>query len=515
MFLNILLIFIAIVFVLLLAIYIVFVRPEKATYDALRRQGVPGEPFIPLIGQLLDIRKYRKDNRPMDFFENLVMRHGNKFLFCFGPIARLALSDPDLISDVVSRKNAANYVKPPLFSTVFIPLVGKHSLLVAEGSEHERARRMINPAFYHENLKSMISIIAKQTLQAIESLVSVDSPHKQSLENGVDLQLEFNALTLSIIASSAFGSGFETITHAKDIICRKTNEVLEAITYRSLIMVNQSPFLSKLPFWKRDVVLEGTKAISDVVDKIISDRRQGISSSLSDGPDLLDLLLSATDNNGDQFNDQEIKEEALTFVLAGSETTGNLMVWTMYALMMDEKVFQDCREEVDRVLDNEQTLTYDLLSQLVVCEAVIYESLRLYPPAAVFVRQCVNEHTIGTEDPLRIAKDTTIVINTYSLHRRSDLWPNPKAFDYTRWLRNPKTGLKPKLPHPCAYLPFAMGPRNCIGQNFALLEAKIILALLVKHCDFELVPGQIIAPEIKITLRSKYGLFARVTKRKK
>ncbi|CAF1511412.1 unnamed protein product, partial [Rotaria sordida] len=94
-----------------------------------------------------------------------------------------------------------------------------------------------------------------------------------------------------------------------------------------------------------------------------------------------------------------------------------------------------------------------------------------------------------------------------------DLWPQSDQFDYTRWLRDPKTGLKPKLPHPFTYLPLAIDPRNCIGQNFALLEAKIILAMFVQRCNFEMIPGQKIIPDFKITMRTKYGLLARISKR--
>src|SRR5205823_582305 len=151
---------------------------------------------------------------------------------------------------------------------------------------------------------------------------------------------------------------------------------------------------------------------------------------------------------GQSFTDQEIKEEALTFVAAGSETTGNLMVWMLYVLMTNENVLQACREEVDRVLPKGTELTNEHLSDLVVCEAVINETLRLYPPAPFVSREAVCEHTIGTDRQLSIPKGATIIIISYILHRRSDLWPRPNEFDYTRWIRDPKTGLKPKLPHP-------------------------------------------------------------------
>jgi cytochrome P450 len=503
--------FVLIIIVVLAFIYYKLVYLEKQIYNAFRAQGVNGEPFVPILGQLPELRRSRQKDAGLDYLQKLNEKHGNSFLFSFGPLTRIVIIEPDLLADVLSRTNAQNYTKPAMFNALFIPIIGRHNLLVAQGEEHERARQMITPAFHHLNLKSMVSIISGQTAKAIDELLLKNNFNQQ--KQAVDLQVEFNALTLAIIASSAFGSGFETVSNAKDVIGRIFIEILDAVAYRSLIMVNQIPLLSKLPFWKKDVVDNGARTVGKLVDQIIADRRQGRSSSLCNGADLLDLLLSAVDDQGQSFSDQEIKEEALTFVAAGSETTGNLMVWMLYVLMTNEKVLQACREEVDRVLPNGIEPTNDYLSELVVCEAIINETLRLYPPAAIFTRYCVRENTIGNKHQLRIPKGTTIVILNYLLHRRGDLWPRPLEFDYTRWMRDPKTGLKPKLPHPFAYLPFAAGPRNCIGQNFALLEAKIMLAMFVQRCNFEMVPGQKIVHDFKITLRTKYGLWANISKR--
>jgi cytochrome P450 len=489
-------------------IYFKLIYSEKRVYDIFRAQGVNGEPFVPLMGQISQLYRYREADMLMDFFEDLVKKHGNVFLYGYGPNVRLVVHEPDMLADVLGRNNAQNYVKPPITSTVFTPIIGSHNLLVAEGDEHERARRMINPAFHHVSLKSMISIITDRTAKAIESMIS-----EQQKTKSVDLQILFNALTLSIIASSAFGADFETNANAKDVLCRTFAEVLDATEYRTMRMINQIPFLSRLPFWRKNVIDSGTKKISKFVDEIISDRRHQRSTSMCSGADLLDLLLLAVDDDGLPFTDQEIKEESLTFVLAGSETTGNLMVWIYYVLMTNDNVLKACQEEVDRILPKGIEPTNEHLSELVVCEAIINETLRLYPPVPFYARHCIREHTIGTERQLRMPKGSTIVVNGLVLHRRSDLWPRPLEFDYTRWMRDPKTGLKPKLPHPFAYLPFAAGPRNCIGQNLALLEAKLILAMFVQRCNFEMIPGQKIVHEVKITMRPKYGLFANVAKR--
>ena len=496
------------IFLLLAIIYFKVIYPEKKIYDLFRAQGISGEPFRPLIGQLPEMIKYRNNDEMFLYHEESTKKYGYYFLFGFGPLTRLICNEPDLLADVLSRNNAPNYEKPVDFISIFIPLVGRHSLLVAKGQDHERSRKMISPAFHHVNLKSMITIITDRASIAINGILKNEQKSKS-----VDLQYLFNELTLSIIISSAFGADIEANAHAKNVMCQIFAEVLDATELRSMRMINQIPFLSKLPIYKKDVIDSGLAKVGKFVDDIITDRRQGKSTSMCEGSDLLDLLLSAVDDEGEPFTDQEIKEQSLTFVLAGSETTGNLMTWLLYVLMTHEHVLQACREEVDRVLPKGTELTNEHLSQLVICEAIINETLRLYPPAPFYARHCVREHTIGSKKQIVVPKGATILINTHVIHRREDLWTRPLEFDYTRWLRDPATGFKSKLAHPFAYLPFASGPRNCIGQNFALLEARIMLAMFVQRCNFELIPGQKIVPDVKITMRPKYGLLATISQR--
>ncbi|CAF3781478.1 unnamed protein product [Rotaria sp. Silwood1] len=502
--------------IVLLVSFIVFIiywnliRPQKRFYDDFRRQGIPGEPFVPFVGQLPEMRRASEKDAGAEYRMGLAQKHGYVYLTGFGPTIRLSVIEPDMIADVFSRTHAQDYRKPSDMKKIFKPLIGSHNLLVSEGVEHERARKMLNPAFHFIKLQSMISIMVEQTIKAINELLLLSSEEKV-----VDLQTELNALTLTIIASSAFGKGFETIANAKQIVCRAFIEVLEAMEYRTIRMIDYIPLIAQLPYWRKDILDQGSREISKFVDQIIADRRHEKSSSLCSGDDLLDLLLSAVDAQGHKFTDQEIKDQALTFVAAGHETTGNLMTWTMYVLMTNKQVLQACRDEVDRVLSNGTEPTYEHINELVICEAVLQETLRLYPPAPFLERQCIREHYIGSKGnrQVRIPAGAKVLINTCILHRRAEFWPQPLEFDYTRWLRDPVTGLKPKLTHSFCYLPFAAGPRNCIGQNFALVEAKVILALLVQRCNFEIEPGQKIVPDVRITMRCKYGLRAKLSKR--
>ncbi|CAF2984143.1 unnamed protein product [Rotaria sp. Silwood2] len=493
-------------------VYIKLIYPQKRLYDSFRAQGIPGEPFIPMVGQLFDMMRASKQNKGVEYFHELSQKNGSRFLFGFGPLTRLVLLEPESIADILGRSKSENYRKPSHFLNMAKPIIGIHNLLVSEGEEHERARRMLNPAFHFVKLQSLIPIMSNETIKAITSLLSISS-----LKNQVNLDIELSALTLSIIASSAFGQSFETIPDAKETICDAFNEVKEVITYRMLHMISQVKFLGELPFWGKDILDHAARKLNKFVDQIIADRRDRKSISLCVDEDILDLLLSAIDDKGEGFSDQQIKDEAMTFVIAGHETTGNLMTWVLYILMTHDDVLHACREEIDRVLPNETIPSFEHMANLQVIEAVLYETLRLYPPAAFFVRECIKEHVIGSNSgkgEIRIPVGAMIVFHVYALHRLDEYWPQALKFDYKRWIRDPVTGLKPKLAHSYAYLPFGAGSRNCIGQNFAILEAKVMLALFVQRCDFELVPGQNIAPEMKgITMKPKYGLLARVKRR--
>ena len=494
-------------------IYVKLVRRQKYVYDTLKAQGIPGEPFVPIIGQISDALRADKEDRGVEYFRDLSKKFGDHYLCSLGPIVRFVVINPDLIGEVLGRTKGGYYRKPKELNNIVKSFIGEHNLLVSEDKEHERARKMLNPAFHFVNLRSMVSIMSNETLKAIQTLLSSTSETTK-----IRVDSEFNVLTLSIIASSAFGRSFDVKPDGDQSLADIFNEIKDIVAYRTIRLINQNDFIDRLPFWGRPLIDKGSKLFNDFVDQSIQTRRTGESTSLCSGSDILDLLLSAVDDNGQSFTDQQIKDEALTFVLAGSETTGNLMTWTIYLLMHHEQVLKDCREEIDRVLGNETSPTFEHLADLQIIEAVLYESLRLYPPAPIFVRECKEPHRINTPDnqqEIYIPTGTHVLVSVYTVHRNEKYWSNPNEFNYKRWLRDPVTKLKPKLSHPYAFIPFAQGTRNCIGQNFAILEAKVILAMFLQQCDFQLIPGQVIVPESKgVTMSPKYGMYANIKKRK-
>jgi cytochrome P450 len=485
-----------------------FIYKPKQMYDYLKAQGIPTEPFRPIIGQLYQIRSYLQHNHIMNYFQSLQIKHGSIFLIALKSELRLIIHQPDYIREVL-KIHKENYLKADFYKRTLSPIIGLHNLLVSEGEEHDRSRRMLNPVFHHVNLQSMIPIIIEQTKKAI---------HSWPNEGEFDVQEESSALSLSIIASAAFGQSFETIQNGRQITHEIFTDVLNAIQHRLFNPLLAIPFLSMLPIMKKPIIDKGRDKIHRFVDQIIHERKLGASQSYCQSSDILDLLLNAKDDKDQGFSDNQIRDEAIAFILAGHETTSSLITWCLYAIMTHPEVYRACVEEIDQVLQDGTELDYHKLNQLQIIEATIYETLRLYPPAPFFVRQCVREHVIGGREskqpPISIPRGVLVHINTYVLHRLEEYWGmNAENFDYRRWLRNPETGIKPKLKHTFCYLPFSAGSRNCIGQQFALLESKVILAFLLKHFEFEMIEGQFIIPDFSITMKLAYGLRVKIKRR--
>ncbi|CAF1622537.1 unnamed protein product, partial [Adineta ricciae] len=216
--------------------------------------------------------------------------------------------------------------------------------------------------------------------------------------------------------------------------------------------------------------------------------------------------------DGVGFTDRELQQEAASFLFAGHEAGSNLMTWCFYVLLKYPDVYRDCQDEVDRLLEGSIVPDFDKLNKMNILDAVLHETLRFYPPLPTIRRECIIENYIGPPDrQIRVPIGTSISIDVYGVHRSAEYWHNPLDFDYKRWLGFEK---KNNLSSSYIYLPFSGGRRNCIGQPFAILEAKIITAMLLQRFEFELIPEQTIIPDIKLTMKSKNGLLARVKIRK-
>jgi cytochrome P450 len=218
--------------------------------------------------------------------------------------------------------------------------------------------------------------------------------------------------------------------------------------------------------------------------------------------DLLTHLLRAFDSETERITEAELRSNILTFIAACHETTANTLSWAMFLLSQSPQWRLRVEDEVDRELTGGAT---GLSDRLVETRAVIEEAIRLYPPIAAISRVALDDDQLGGE---RVRRGSLIVISPYVLHRHHLLWHRPNVFDPCRFL-----GVDKSMKDRFAYLPFGVGPRKCIGSTFALQEATLVLATIVKNFSFELNPGHVVWPTLRVTLRPANGLPMTIRKR--
>lgn len=399
-----------------------------------------------------------------------------------GPIIRTRIAggrvwivnESDLIHEVLVTKYSS-FHKGRALQYAREGIVGD-GLLTSEGETHRRHRRIMQPAFHAKQIANYADIMAR-TAAAIRS----------RWEDGevVDVHSEMMRLTLDVICETMFGSQIEADRTA----------IEEGLTASLRFLVRRARSLWPLWLLRRSDIAKladtGAARLESILRQLIEDRRANLDGEKGD---LLSLLLCARDEeDGSGLTDKELLDEVATIFIAGHETTANALSWTFYLLAQAPEVLQSLREEVDRVLCGRLPRFADY-AQLSYTQAVLAESMRLYPPAWILVRQVVQPVQIGD---VRMKPGEAVMLSPYAMHHHPDYFPDPMAFKPERW-QNDFARTLPRY----AYFPFGGGPRICIGNHFALLEGALVLAELVQHVSFHLVdPPEHIRPEPLITLR--------------
>lgn len=398
----------------------------------------------------------------------------------FGGRKLFFLNHPDLIREVLIEK-AANYSKNALTQKSLRPFLG-NGLLLSEGELHRQQRKLMQPAFHSRRIESYAQFMVEHATQVLDGW-------RAGQER--DLAAEMMKLTLTIVGRTLLG-----VDVSAD--AQRVGQLVTAMLHHANETTRR---LVQLPDWvptarsrhRRSTVRE----LHALMHKIIDERRR----SGRDHGDLLSMLLLTRDESGAGMSDEQVRDEALTMILAGHETTANTLAWSLSLLARNQPIAEAVHTELATVLAGRPPTLSDL-PQLPLVDQVIKESLRLYPPAPVFTRQPLAETELGG---YAIAADAILVTSPYFLHRDPRLFAEPLRFWPERWAG----GLERSLPR-CSYFPFGAGPRVCIGQQFALLEARLLLALLLSRFRFALAPGQTVEEEAVVTLRPKNGLRMRL-----
>jgi cytochrome P450 len=359
-------------------------------------------------------------------------------------------------------------------------------LLTAEGSVWRTHRRIANPAFRRKMIAGFAAVMEAST----EELVA-------EIQGGeFDVADAMNRLTLRIAGRCFFG---QDISEESSAIGAALSAVLDEFT-----RLVAAPFVGfeHIPTPANLRYRRAVLALDAAAREIIAARRQAMEAGEEAGDDLLSMLLAARDpETGEGLSDQALRDEVLTMLLAGHETTANALAWTLILLSRHPEVARGVAAEVGAVCP-EGPVGFAGAMQLTWTGQVIQESMRLYPPAWVISRRAVEDDVI---DGFPVPAGTFIFLSPYLIHRHPRYWDNPEGFDPARF--SPERAVCPDgSPRPqAAYLPFGAGQRKCIGSHFAELEARIVLAVLTRRLRISLLPGEVAVPASSITLRPEGG----------
>ena len=436
----------------------------------------PGPPRHPLVGNLPE---FARD--VLGFLSDCASRYGDVVSIQLGAWPTLLVSRADLVEQVLAVRYRG-FHKHSFFFRHVTAIFG-NGLLTSEGDFWLRQRRLAQPAFHRDRVAGYAS-----------EMVDLAERYCDSWRDGErrDVHREMMALTLHIVVRTLFGSDVDDRATAE--VGRAFDGIVEEIARRF-----------RRPFRIPDAVptpgnlryRSGVRRLDRLVYRLIEERRR----TREERGDLLSLLLRARDEDGGRMTDRQLRDEVVTLFLAGHETTALALSWAWYLLSRHPDKREALERELIEVLADRPPSIADL-PRLRYAEAVVHESLRLFPPAYAIGREAIEP---GELDGCAIPVGTTVLVLPWILHRDPRYFDGPGEFRPERWL----DGLQGRLPRG-AYLPFGAGPRLCIGQPFALMEAILILASVARRFHVDLDPGRTVTPFPSITLRPSGGIPATV-----
>ncbi|XP_010680161.2 cytochrome P450 97B2, chloroplastic isoform X1 [Beta vulgaris subsp. vulgaris] len=468
------------------------------------------------------------------------LEHGSVYKLAFGPKAFVVVSDP-IVARYILRENAFSYDKGVL-AEILEPIMGK-GLIPADLDTWKQRRRVIAPGFHALYLEAMVRVFtdcAERTTLKFEKLLE-DVHGQDGIE--LDLESEFSSLALDIIGLGVFNYDFGSITKESPVIKAVYGTLFEA-EHRSTFYI---------PYWKFPLASwivprqrkfqKDLKFINDCLDGLIKNAKetrqeadveklqQRDYSNLKDAS----LLRFLVDMRGADVDDRQLRDDLMTMLIAGHETTAAVLTWAIFLLSQNPSKMKKAQAEIDEV-SGKGKITFDSVKKLEYIRLIVVEALRLYPQPPLLIRRTLKPDSLpggykGQKDGYQIPTGTDIFISVYNLHRSPYLWDKPHEFEPERFLverksediegwngfdpsRSPGALYPNEIISDFAFLPFGGGPRKCVGDQFALMESTIALAMLLQKFDVtlkgspdsvELVTGA--------TIHTKNGLWCKLRKR--
>ncbi|MGP7816633.1 cytochrome P450 [Niallia sp. 01092] len=456
----------------------------------MRKMGktVPGPKEIPFIGNLLEV-----GSKPHEFFKTCVEK--------YGPVVRVRL-EKDRDTYLLSRPQDIQYVlknSQKLFAKGYhrdriLSMVLGNGLVTSEGDFWLRQRRLSQPAFHKHRIEKYA-----------DTMTHYASRMLRNWENGqmLDLHKEMMQCTMEIVAKTLFDIDLQEAEHQGSNQVGKAldqvfHEYVNQYTSITRMLLEMLPFSLPTPGNKR--LKEGIRQLDQVIYEIIEHRKK----ENRDRGDLLSMLIAAQDDDGKGMTSTQLRDEVMTLFLAGHETTANVLSWTIYLLAQHADAEEKLVTELKNVLQGRLPSLSDI-PHLPYTQAIINESMRLYPPVWFISREPLEDIWI---DEYCLPAGCEVAVSQWVMHRHPDYFSKPDSFVPERWFREFEKSLPSYV-----YFPFGAGPRVCIGNNFAIMEATLLLASIMQMIHMELDHQHDVVPEPSITLRPKNGIRVRVEKR--
>lgn len=419
---------------------------------------------------------FRRD--PIGMLRDLAGTYGDIVQFRFAGRPAFLLNHPDFIQQVLVTDHQ-NFTKGRALQRMRRVL--GHGLLTAEGEDHRQARRLVQPAFQHQRLVEYATTMAAQTVAVSDSWQA---------DAVFDMAEEMNHLTLRIIGQTLFSADLSPQ------VARIASALDALLGISDPIRLLLAPLLSWLPTPSAHHFRAAQRYFDGLIYGLIEERRR-----FGPGPgDLLDLLLASVDEEtGQPMDDSFIRDQALTLLLAGHETTANALAWCWHLLAAHPPAETRLHAEVDRLFPQGETPGMETVQDLAYTRAVLSESMRIYPPAWAIGRSAIADCNIGG---YTVPAGSMVILSQWVTHRDHRYYTDADAFLPERWLDDER-GQRPRF----AYFPFGGGPRSCIGAQFALTEGILLLAILARRWRMRPADTRPVLPEPRVTLRPKGGLW--------
>ncbi|XP_074360469.1 cytochrome P450 734A1-like [Apium graveolens] len=475
------------------------------------KQGIRGPPYQFLLGNAMEIGSLMINASSMafpPFSHNILPRvlsfyhhwkkiYGATFLVWFGSTGRLTVADPELIREIFCSKSEL-YEK--IQAHRLIKQVEGEGLLSLNGDKWAQHRKIITPAFHMDKLKLLIPAVSSSVMEMSENWLPELS---KSVEVEIEVSKWYQALTGKIVTRTTFGSSYKEGTAIFKLQAQQTVLASQALQRVFIPGYRFLPTKRNMKSWKLE------KKIKESLVEVIQSRRANWEDEmLENGPrDLLGLMIRASIKEEKEsyspasspITVHDIVEECKSFLFAGEQTTSNLLTWTTILLAMHPQWQVMARDEVLEVCGSRDPPTQDNVSKLKLLGMILNETLRLYPPVVATIRRAKVDLELGS---YKVPRGTELLIPILAVHHDQAIWGNDaNEFNPGRFL----DGVARAANHPVAFMPFSIGVRTCIGQNLAILQAKLTLAMILQKFTFRLSPNYQHAPTVLLFLYPQYG----------